>query len=370
LPKKVAKKAATQSLSPLADPDFVRVLLERLGQSAVVVLDKEGHIVYSSKRAERLLDISERKTSGKSFFDVVNLCDDHSQPLSERKNPVHQALVNKDFNQMTPFFCKLNKNNTAVPVAVRALQIIRGRNITGVVVEMREIKRVLNVGEMKSLFVSFAAHQLKTPSSIVKGFLELMMREGPRAYQKQQWYNLQSAFEANESLIHLSKTLLSLTRLEGGLIEPKIVPFDPVEVLRQKIKSHELLLQVKQLKVDFKPSLEQAVFPSDEMFFSEIFEILFSNAIKYSPANSTITLTCVADDVLEVEVSDEGEGISEEDRERLFRSMGENDPEQNSHGLGLLMAKKYVSLLGGTIGLRPKRDKGSTFYFSIPKPIV
>jgi NtrC-family two-component system sensor histidine kinase KinB len=277
---------------------------------------------------------------------------------------------------MTPFFCRLatdrqDKKTEPVSVAVRALQIKNGNKISGAVVELREVKRVLNVGEMKSLFVSFAAHQLKTPSSIVKGFLELMMREGKEAYQPQQWHNLQSAFEANENLISLSKTLLNLTRLEGGLIEPKIAPFNPHAVLQNKIKTHHLLLKVRGIKAEIPQPKQPVSFHSDEVFFSEICDILLSNALKHAPVESTITITCtVNNNELRAEVRDQGPGVPKERQATLFNSAVASDPDHNAHGLGLLMARKYVSLLGGSIGLVPGTRQGAAFYFIIPRPAL
>ncbi len=365
---------ARKPASLLDDPAFSQILLERLGQAATVVTDREGAIIYLSKRAARLLNTTEAKAKGKDFFNAVSLRDHKNQILPERKNPVWQALHSRSYNQMTPFFCHVDqpgKKAESVAVAVRALQIKQKNSLSGVVVSLREVKRVLNVGEMKSLFVSFAAHQLKTPSSIVKGFLELMLREGEQAYQPQQWYNLQSAFEANENLIGLSKTLLNLTRLEGGLIEPKIAPFNPHAVLHNKVKTHQLLFKVKGVKANITVPQRAVSFPSDEMFFSEVCDILLNNALKHAPLGSAITVSCqVSANELRAEVRDQGPGIPRERHALLFNAAADSDPEQNRHGLGLLMAKKYVSLLGGTIGIMPDTDQGAAFYFTIPKPII
>jgi signal transduction histidine kinase len=363
------KRTKPQSPGILQDADFSQFLLENLTQSALLLVDKAGRITYVTKSLVRLFGLSQNKLLEQVFFQVVHLRDDRNNELTERKHPVFQALRTRSFNQMTPFFCRLETAKGQVPVALRAIQIKQQARVSGVIVELREVKRVLNVGEMKTLFVSFAAHQLKTPSSIVKGFLELMLREGKRAYQSQQWYNLQSAFEANENLIHLSKTLLNLTRLEGGLIEPKLAPFDPEDVLRRKIASHQSLLKIKNVKVDLRVEGKSRPFLSDEVFFSEVYEVLFNNALKYSDPGSRILVICKPrKEELTVEVHDEGPGIPEDKQQTLFKGASDMDPEKDSHGIGLLMAKKYVSLLKGDIGMRPGVVKGSVFFFTIPKP--
>lgn len=364
---------AIDSKKLLHDPEFTATVLERLGQSAPLVVSPQGAILYASQRVLRLLKLTARAAEGKHFLVAVKLCNEQGEALPERKNPVCQALQKGVRTQMTPFFCYLQRKGEKppIPVAVKAWQIRSGRTLRCVVVEIREIERVLNVGEMKSLFVSFAAHQLKTPSSIVKGFLELMLREGAKAYQPQQWYNLQSAFEANENLINLSKTLLNLTRLEGGLIEPRIVPFNPAVVLKSKISGRKPLLAGHNIKVKLETKGSRGMFPSDETFFSEIYDILFSNALKYSPTGSIITVTLTVNkDELRLEVADQGPGLPLEQQKTLFDTGFSPDEANNSHGLGLFMAKKYVSLLKGKIGLIPNQKHGAKFFFTIPKPII
>lgn len=363
---------ATASKKLLRDPELAAIILERLGQSAPLVIDPKGAVLFASKRALRVLKVSAKDVVGKNFFETVLLQDVKGQQLPERKNPVWQALQRAQFTQMTPFFCYLQRRRQDKPlaVAVHAWQIRQGRTLRGAVAEIREIERVLNVGEMKSLFVSFAAHQLKTPSSIVKGFLELMLRQGSKAYQPQQWDYLQSAFEANENLISLSTRLLNLTRLEGGLIEPKITPFNPYAVLRDKIAARQLLLKKSGIKVKLVHSGSSKPFPSDLTFFSEIYEVLFNNAVKHAPPHSTITVSVgVNNDELRLEVADEGPGVAAEQQKTLFATALDSDHVDNSHGLGLLMAKKYVSLLRGKIGLAPTK-RGAKFFFTIPKPII
>ncbi len=222
---------------------------------------------------------------------------------------------------------------------------------------------------MKSLFVSFAAHQLKTPSSVVKGFLELMMRQGEAAYSPEQWHFLTSAFESNEQLITVSKTLLNMARLEGGLIEPKVLEFDPSRSLQSKIASLAPLYKTKRVNINLNASGDEDLhLRNDETFFLEIFGILLGNAIKHSPIGGEITVSCSLTPAhCEVHVTDNGPGIPEEVRSKLFTTEQEASAEENSHGLGLYMAKKYIALLNGTIGLADgSSSSGSDFYFTIP----
>lgn len=351
------------------DSDFTRNLLEKIGgNSATIVLDSSGVCVFVSSNIENVLGISLNDCSNKKFIDALKLYSMDDIIVDEQKHPVMKALNLKDFVQSTPFFCKLSAGSPDT-YALSTIQI-SGKTPaeTHVVVQMRKAKREVEVGEMKTLFLSFAAHQLKTPSSVVKGFLELMMRQGEAAYSAEQWHFLTSAFESNEQLIDVSKTLLNMARLEGGLIEPNILEFDPASSLQRKIASYSTLYQTKRVNVNFAASGDVEHIRSDETFFLEVFGIILGNAIKHSPIGGEIKVSCsTSASQCEVRVTDNGPGIPAEVKASLFKSEQGESKDENSHGLGLFMAKKYVALLNGSIGLEDAAsDQGAEFYFTVP----
>lgn len=354
------------------DSDFAKTLLERMGgNSATVVIDSEGICVFANSHVHNVLNQTPEDLHQKSFADALTILTLEGDVVLPEKHPVMRALESREFVQTTPFFCKLPDSEETFALTTIPIHNAGGKT-DFVVVQIRKAKREVQVGEMKSLFVSFAAHQLKTPSSVVKGFLELMLRQGESAYSKDQWHFLTSAFESNENLIVVSKTLLNMARLEGGLIEPDIRSFDPHATLHAKIASYASVYEAKKLKITLAgvDSDSELNLNSDESFFTEVFGILLGNAIKHSPNESEILVTyTLLKDKCEVHVIDQGSGIAPAIREKLFKKgQDTSDEDENSHGLGLFMAKKYISLLGGTIGLaeRDAEATGSDFYFSVP----
>lgn len=355
----------------MLNSDFTQKFLEKIGgNSATIVLDSGGFCLFVSTAVKNVLGLDPQDLVAKNFVDEIHLLSLEDKQVDELQNPVSKALNVKDFVQTTPFFCKLSSETDAQTLALTTFVIDADQKY--VVVQIRAAKREVDVGEMKSLFVSFAAHQLKTPSSVVKGFLELMIRQGEAAYSKEQWHFLTSAYESNEQLIAVSKTLLNMARLEGGLIEPKVVEFDPYKSLQNKIDSMAPIYKLKHLNINFSTSdnkmgNEDLNLRNDEAFFLEIFGIILGNAVKHSPTNADITVSCALTATeCEVRVIDNGSGISEEMKASLFKS-GQSTTEENSHGLGLYMAKKYIALLNGRIGLGDLGEQqGSDFYFTIP----
>lgn len=363
------KKQRSDYPALLFSSEFIRAFLERIGEAGIIVIDPEGHVIYASQRACQIFGETPTHFTEKNYFNDLKFYNEQGQVVTGNQRPAWNALHVEGYTQITPYFCWYEGSaEEKTPLAVKATPVESDQGRFAII-EVREAKRTLKVDEMKMLFISFAAHQLKTPSSIVKGFIELLLREGRKAFTLNQWNNLESAYEANENLIRLSKNLLNITKLEGGMIEPAISNFDVGELIESKLTAHKLLAVIKNLKVEtlIEP---QTTFESDPMFFSEVFDVLLSNAIKYSPNHGTVTVRVTKEDaILRVTVSDQGEGVPEEQQQQLFKPFNASQTHTNSHGMGLMMARKYVELLGGSIGYQREEAGGSSFYFSLPNPI-
>jgi signal transduction histidine kinase len=350
------------------DSAFTASLLEKIGgNSATIILDQGGVCQFASSQTESVLGVPPPELLGGNFLSRIRFYSMEGRIIAPEQTPIGKHLANLDFAQTTPFFCRLSAEGDGQVLALTTL-VVAGEQGRFIVAQIRRAKREVEVGEMKSLFISFAAHQLKTPSSVVKGFLELMMRQGESAFKEEQWHYLTSAFESNEQLIEVSKTLLNMARLEGGLIEPKIAEFDPNRALQSKIASFAPLYKTKRLTVNLSTSQDETVtgLRSDESFFLEVFGILLGNAIKHSLTGTAITVSCVlSEKQCEVHAIDNGPGIPNSIRATLFEAAQNSFEQENTHGLGLYMAKKYTALLGGSIGLADS-ETGSDFYFILP----
>jgi signal transduction histidine kinase len=362
------KKQRVNNALLFSEP-FIHAYLERIGEAGIVIVDTEGTLLYASLRACQVLGEKQEAMLHKNYFTDFVFYNDQDSAIALEQCPAWHAVHTRRYTQITPFFCWYkNEAGEKTPLVQKVTQVEEGGKMYAII-EIREAKRNLKVDEMKTLFISFAAHQLKTPSSIVKGFVELLLREGKRAFTKTQWEHLESAYEANEQLIRLSKNLLNVTKLEGGMIEPAISFFDAREIVEGKISTHQLLFSIKNLSVEIEGPKE-IYFESDPMFFSEIYEIMLSNAMKYSPENGKILVRLTPSDAhLKVEVEDQGPGVSEEQQTQLFQAFSASQTHTNSHGLGLMMAKKYLDLLGGRIGYSRAEGGGSIFFFEIPRII-
>lgn len=368
--KKIVATADRADL--MHSPELTTMLLDGFNLSGIIVLDADRAVVYVSPKASQALEVVAEDLLGKNFTEAVPLLDSRGDVIPEERRPSFRALSGTSV-QATLFFCqyRIPATGVLISLAVRAAAIRRTETVIGAVVELRRAQPQLDVGGMKSMFTAFAAHQLKTPSSIVKGFLELMIRQGKRAYKDEQWNFLMSAFDANERLIRLSRTLLNITRLEGGMVELALARTDIRTLLKERIKNYTVGT-VGRVRITAAYTGDVTNVLTDGTFVAEIVDVLLNNAYKVAPEGSTIAVSAHATaeaGVLEIVVADEGPGFPPEILAKLRGPLAMHQPQSGvagGNGLGLYMARKYAALLNGDIQAENLLPRGSKVTVRIP----
>jgi signal transduction histidine kinase len=348
---------------------MLTAFVEQWGTSSVLLVDDKTIIRYVSTRVMQLLDLSAAQLLGKSLYSALVLKDVENNDIPNHRRPLHLAIEQPGFAVYTPYICFIElPSSTRMQVAINVYPFSSGNSKDGLwfILGVREVKKQLDVNEMKSLFTSFAAHQLKTPSGIVKGFLELLLRQGKKAYKNTQWANILSAYESNERLIRRARALLNLTKLEGGMLHVTVRPFNPAESIEQVTESYRKALSYRSITLKVNAPKRKTV-SSDASLFLEVFDILFNNAVKHSPDGGALEVTCkFTPHGCELRVQDSGTGLSPDVAEHIFQHSANTDILQNNHGLGLYMARKYMSLLKGSLTVDPHAKRGTIFVATFP----
>jgi signal transduction histidine kinase len=227
--------------------------------------------------------------------------------------------------------------------------------------------------DLKSQFVSIAAHELRTPLSSIHGYVEMLLDGDLGRLTKQQREALEIVSRSAGRLMAITRNLLDLTRIEAGTILLVLKPVDVGRLVRAVIQEYrpELLEHGHQVVVEESQDMPLAL--CDETRAAQIVGNLLSNAIKYTPPGGNIALRMKRDErdgFVCVSVSDDGPGISPEDQEQLFTSFyrGQSARESGAWGtgLGLAIAKSLVELHGGRIWLVSQPGAGSVFHITLP----
>ena len=227
----------------------------------------------------------------------------------------------------------------------------------------------------KSEFLSIASHQLRTPLTIIKGYLSLALEGTLGVLPKEAKEPLSRAQLATNQLIKLVSELLNLSRMESGKITYSFAVGNFSSIVKEVIEELRPQAEEKKLTFDLEPKedITQFIFDHDKM--REVVMNFLHNAVKYTP-NGHIRvrqeiITREKKDFLRFSVRDNGMGISKEDIGNLFgkfvRSAEAKTLDANGMGLGLFFVKKVVEDHGGKAWAESDGlGKGSTFFMEVP----
>ena len=231
--------------------------------------------------------------------------------------------------------------------------------------------RLQELDKQKTEFLSIASHQLRTPLSIIKGYIELI-EDGAFGKPTQKIREtLHDMDQSNERLIRLIDEFLDISRIEQGRTKFHFEKSDIDEVITSVVKEVGERGIMKGLAVHWEPAVGLTEVEMDEEKIRHVVFNFLDNAIKYS-TKGTITLsTTVRDASVEVMVQDEGIGFNKIDEDNFFQKFyrGENVKgiNVNGTGLGLFVCKKFIEGHGGETWARSKgAGKGSELGFRIP----
>ncbi len=332
----------------------------------VIVVDKNADIILVNEQVKKLLQITD-KVIGLNICDAVKLYGDDGVQIkmdiikfldSKKSLEVFdRTLVDKNGSQYLQINLSKYKNI--------------GDKIVGAIIVVRDITRNVEIDKMKSEFVSVASHQLRTPLSAVRWFLEMLLEGDLGKLNDEQIDVLKDALESNSRMISLVNDLLNVSRLESAKIKVEPILLSLNSLLKTALKEATVLAKEKKIKINIDGVEDIAKIKLDKSLMSQILQNLISNAIKYSPNESAVivTLKTIGNEV-QFSVKDSGYGIplGEQSRifEKFFRADNVTRMETEGTGLGLYISKIAMELSGGKIWFESKEKKGSTFYFSIP----
>jgi signal transduction histidine kinase len=228
------------------------------------------------------------------------------------------------------------------------------------------------LADMKSTFVSIAAHELRTPLAIMQGYADMLLHEAFGALTEGQREALTTLCQSVDRLLGIVNNLLDLARLETGRIELVLQTLDLAAVVRAAAKEYRPLFEAAQqrLAVTIPPDLPAAL--CDEARVFQIVGNLLSNASRYTPKGGQIELGVGVIDApgeLVVWVRDNGVGIPLDEQERLgtlfFRARTADLVDAHGAGLGLHITRALVHLHGGRFWFESVEGQGSTFSVTV-----
>ncbi len=336
---------------------------------AFVVTDPQHRITTCNLAFERLFLYSRQEALGKQINELLQteaVANEMVgfQRFAEMGNTVHATTTRR------------RKDGVAIPVEVHAVPLgLNGKFIglcalyQDVTERKRAEEQMKSAMQMKSDFISFATHQLRTPLAGIKWLLELAAQDEKTSGETASL--IQDARQSAERLIGMVNDLLDISRLESGKVTPAPTLTSLRELTQTVLKDVQPQLLMQKHELSFRGGED---FPSvciDSQLFRQVIVNLVSNAIKYTPSGGKINIDLnQRNGLIRWSIRDSGIGIPKVAQSQLFEKFFRADNafaiETEGTGLGLYMVRLILKSSGGRIWCESEEGKGSTFTFEIP----
>lgn len=348
-----------------------QVLLDSIHE-AVIMLHTDLTIYYLNDYAKQLLQVKVVTFLGQQLDEVLTLTDEKT------KKSVSWGLASViETGQVLPQRSGITitlGDGARIPVAYTGspIRIIDGQ-IVGIMVAVRDLRRERELIRLRSEFVSITSHQLRTPASAVKWYLESLI-DNRRGNELNDWQQdkLHQAYQSNERMIHLINDLLNVSRLDSGRFElrPKSVS---IQAIVDEVKSELIhFASAHNVELDNTIPTDTHQVTADPDKVREVIMNLLTNAIKYSkPGHRVVTIAAKPQSqLIEFSVADHGIGIPEKDVQHLFEKFYRADnaieSQTEGSGLGLYIAREIIRMHGGDISVASREGEGTTVAFTLP----
>jgi len=352
------------------EKDRISAILQSIGDG-VFVVDRDLNIIMFNQVASDLSGYDVNEAVGSNYRKILNFVfKDNGDGVDH--DFIKSAIEEGKIKEMARHTILIKKDGQEIPVADSAAPVKNNKGeVVGCVVVFRDMTREEEIDKAKTEFVSLASHQLRTPLSSINWFAEMLLAGDAGEISAEQKDYLQEIYGSNQRMIDLVNSLLNVSRMELGtfIVEPEI---SNIPEMANKMLS-ELNPDIEKRQMTIEKDYEKD-FPEisvDPKLMTIIFQNLLSNAVKYTPEKGKIKISIKKQDKrFTIEIADNGLGIPEYQKdkifEKLFRADNVRQSDTEGTGLGLYLIKLIVDYTGGRIWFESKENKGTTFFVEMP----
>jgi len=367
-----------------------RLMVESVTDYAIVMLNPEGRVVSWNSGAQRIKGYSTEEIVGQHFsrfyppediergtpqrdLDVVTAngrFEDEGWRVRKNgsafwANVVYTAIRDQSGNLRG--FAKLTRDLTE---RKRLDQVLQDKNA-----ELENAKSAAEKANLaKSDFLSSMSHELRTPLNAILGFAQLL-EAGPPPPTAAQIVRLHQIIKAGWYLLELINEILDLAVIESGKLSLSREPVSLIDVIHECQAMIEPQAQQRDIKLTFLPFDHSWFANADRTRVKQVLINLLSNAIKYNREHGTVEVKCMAStpERIRISIKDSGAGLSPEKLAQLFQPfnrLGQETGAEEGTGIGLVVTKQLVELMGGTIGVDSTVDVGSEFWIDLIRDVT
>ncbi|MBN1675126.1 MAG: HAMP domain-containing protein [Kiritimatiellae bacterium] len=325
----------------------------------VMVLDAGGSVVLMNRALRRALFV-EGDTSGKQPMEVIR--NREIGAIADRVLAMREGVASEEIGILLPVERTL---------LVHAAPVLRDGTVEGAVLVFHDVTELRRLERVRRDFVANVAHELRTPVTNIRGYAETLL-DGALADAANAKEFVATIAASSRRLAALIDDLLRLAGLESGEARMQLEPSSVQTLVARLFQVLRPAAGEKGLVLRSEIPAELPAIRADEDRMSQVLLNLLDNAVKYTPAGGTVTVSAESDaQFVRIRVADTGIGIPAKDLDRIFERFYRVDKarsrELGGTGLGLSIVKHIVQAHEGQVAVESTLGKGSTFSVSIPR---
>ena len=226
-----------------------------------------------------------------------------------------------------------------------------------------------SANQAKSAFLSSMSHELRTPLNAILGFAQILTSDTLPSTLEQKKEFANHILKSGRHLLTLINEILDLAKVESGTITLSMEPVALTDILLEVRTMIEPIAATRKVRALF-PAIDGAVVMADRTRLKQVLLNLLSNAVKYNREEGAVVVSCeqTAPERLRLSVQDTGQGLNPEQLANLFQPfnrLGQEAGAQEGTGIGLVVTKRLVELMGGEIGVTSSPGVGSVFWIEL-----
>lgn len=362
-------RARAQTLLTLRESQQRFARMFTTSPQGLALLDNNGRWIEVNSSLYRMLNYTPDALDPLEFIDIFAK-DFRAQVINQMQDIRNRYATQTDHS--CQFEAKLVRGDGELLISFITLGICyRHQEETHWLLQVLDISERTRLDQLKNEFVSVVSHELRTPLTSIMGSLKLLgsgqLQHSPESSEK----ILQIAVQNSERLARLINDLLDMDKLIAGKIEFELKECDLLPLIEKTLESFRPYALQHQVSYKLLAPNESLFVRVDTLRLQQVITNLLSNAAKFSPPNSEIIIAITSgSQQVRIQIQDQGEGIAEEDQQKLFKKFSQIDSSSTRHkggsGLGLAISKELIERMGGHIGVNSSLGAGSCFYVTLP----
>ena len=355
---------------------------------AIVVFDEAGKVNMINRAAEQMFGVTESEAAGASIdrfvadgmqsviaaATCVKAGDDHGSAQRSAAAEYPLAFTAKRANgEKFP----VESSISCLTRASERVYTLIVRDVSERVRQAEALRRqtieLENALAARNRFFAAASHELRTPINAVLGYTSLLIDEIYGQLNEKQCEALERTEKSTRHLLSIVNDVLDLSKIEAGKLELAPKPVVIPAIIKDLFVTLQPVADEHGSTLSIEDEAEPITLMSDERRVRQIVLNLLSNAIKFGEGKpirvvSKVTKTLNGEEIVVIEVIDQGIGISEADQQRIFQEFEQvgGASTQSGTGLGLSISRRLAERLGGSLAVESAEGKGSTFRLTLP----